>query len=65
MLSLILIDVQYSLRAIFSFEKGSHGQNLSSSDSQNLVKNPPPQGSPPNPLMLLGKSCKVNSEFLH
>ena len=30
MLILILIDVQYSLKAVFSFEKRSNGQNYSS-----------------------------------
>ena len=30
MLILILIDVQYSLKAVFSFEKRSNGQNHSS-----------------------------------
>ena len=37
MLILILIDVQYSQNAVFSFEKGSNHQNHSSS-SHHLVK---------------------------
>ena len=40
---LILIDVQYSQNAIFSFEKGSNSQNHSSSGSQDTVKKSPPQ----------------------
>ena len=38
MLILILIDVQYSQKAVFSFEKGLNGQNHSSSGSHHLVK---------------------------
>ena len=34
----ILIDVQYLQKATFSFEKGSNGQNNSSSGSTCLVK---------------------------
>ena len=41
MLILILIGVQYSQNAVFSFEKFSNCQNHSSSDSHHLVKNPP------------------------
>ena len=41
MLILILIDVQYSEKAIFSFEKGSNGQNIPSSGSQHPVKKVP------------------------
>ena len=37
----MLINVQYSQKAIFSFEKGSTCQNHSSSDSLHPVKNPP------------------------
>ena len=39
MLNLILIDVQYSQKAVFSFEEGSNHQNHSSSNSPCLVKN--------------------------
>ena len=42
MLVLILIDVRYSQKTVFSFEKGSNCQNHSSSGSHHLVKNPPP-----------------------
>ena len=38
MLILILIDVQYSQKAAFSFEKGSNGPNHSSSGSHHLIK---------------------------
>ena len=41
MLVLILIDVQYSQNAVFSFEKFSNRQNHSSSDSYHLVKKSP------------------------
>ena len=41
MLILILIDVQYSQKAVFSFEKGLNPQNHSSSGSLHLVKNSP------------------------
>ena len=42
MLILILIDVKYSQKAVFSFEKGSNGQNHSSSGCYLLVKKSPP-----------------------
>ena len=43
MLILVLIDVQYSQKAIFSFEKGLIGQNHSSSGCHHWVtKSPPP-----------------------
>ena len=38
MLILILIDVQYSQNAIFSFEWGSNCKNHSSSGSHHLLK---------------------------
>ena len=47
MLILILIDVQYSQKAVFSFEKGLSGQNYSSSGSHHLEKNPPSKISTP------------------
>ena len=40
MLILILIDVQYSKKAAFSFEKGSNCQNHFSAGSLDPVKNP-------------------------
>ena len=39
MLILILIDVQYSQKAVFSFEKGSNCQNHSSSGSLHPAEN--------------------------
>ena len=45
MLILILINVQYSQNAVFSFEKFSNRQNHSSSDSHHLVKKSPQQCS--------------------
>ena len=52
--NLILIDVQYSQKAVFSFEKGLNGQNHSSSGSHHPVKKIPPSKisdyrSPPPP----------------
>ena len=38
MLTLILVDVQYSQKAVFSFEKSLNWQNHSSSGSLHLVK---------------------------
>ena len=65
MLTVILIDVQYSHKAVFSFEKGSNHQNLSSSGSLHPVKKSPPpisDSNPPlgdfpiHPLLLFGKT---------
>ena len=42
MLILILIDVQYSQKAVFSFEKGLNHQNHPSPGSLHLVKRFPP-----------------------
>ena len=47
MLILILIDVQYSQNAVFSFGKGSNCQIHSASDSHHLVKKIPPSKIPP------------------
>ena len=58
MLILILIDVQYSQEAVFSFEEGLNCQNHFSSGSPHPVKtippsqisdSPPPGGIPPMP----------------
>ena len=60
MLILVLINVQYSRRAIFSIEKGSIGQNYSSSGSYCLVKKSPPPSNIsdfPHFLPLFGKPC--------
>ena len=57
MLIFILIDVQYSQKAAFSFEKGLNHQNHCSSGSLHLVKKFPPVKFliPPNPLPLFGR----------
>ena len=63
MLIFILIDVQYSQKAVFSFEKGSNCQNHSSSGSLHPVKTfhsvkfpiPSSPPSPHNPLPLFGR----------
>ena len=53
MLLLILIDVQYSQKAVFSFKKGLNCQDHSSSGSFHPVNLPPPSkisdSSPPLP----------------
>ena len=41
-LILVLIDIQYSQKAIFSFEEGSIDQNNSSSGSHHLIKKSSP-----------------------
>ena len=41
MLTLILIDVQHSQKAVFNFEKDSNRQNYSSSGSLQSVKKTP------------------------
>ena len=48
MLNLILINVQYSQKAVFGFEKGSNHQNHYSSGSHYSVKTPPAKLSPPS-----------------
>ena len=58
MLILILYNVQYSQKPVFSFEKGLNGQNYSSAGSHHLVKKFPyseisdslPLGESPHPL---------------
>ena len=52
MLILVLIDVQYSQKAVFSFEKGSYCQNHSSSGSLHSIT---PTHPNPYPLLLFGK----------
>ena len=46
MLILILIDVQYLQKLVFSFEKGSNVQNHSVSDSHHSIKKFPPAKFP-------------------
>ena len=55
MLILILIDDEYSRKAVFSFEKGSNHQNHISSGFPHLVKNLPHQNfqSPHTPYYYL------------
>ena len=63
MLILILIHVQYSQNAVFSFEKRLDHQNHPSSGSHHPVKLPPPQqnfmggGFTPHSLLLFEKPC--------
>ena len=53
MLILILINGQYLENVVFSFEKGSSGQNHSLSDSHNTIEPLPPSlGKFPIPLPL-------------
>ena len=61
MLIVILTDVQYSQKAVFSFEKGLNGQNPSFWGFPVPSKNPPEKfdspccGVFPHPLLLFGK----------
>ena len=62
MLILILIDAQYLHNIVFSFKKGSHFQNHSSSGSHHLIKSHPAAKfpiSPPHPLTLFGTTCNT------
>ena len=65
MLILVLIDVQYSQKAIFSFEKGMIGRNHSFSGSYCPVKNPSNNSDSPHSLLLFIKPCifTLNSPF--
>ena len=59
MLILVLVDVQYSQKAVLSFEKGSNRQNQFSSGSLHSVDHPPRllkfliPHHPPNPYCYL------------
>ena len=68
MLIFILIDVQYSQKAVFSFKEGSIRQSHSSSGSLHPVKKFPPVKFPipPNPLPLFGRPqyIKLYGPFL-
>ena len=72
MLILILIDVQYLQNVVFNCEKGSNGQDHSSSVSHHKIKKNPSSKFPhlhsggisPYPLTLFEKPCKVIFEFL-
>ena len=66
MLILILIDVQYSQKAVFSFKKGLNAQNRQKSPHPSKISdfsptppNPHLEGiyPIPNPLLLFGKPC--------
>ena len=46
MLTLILTDLQYEQNVVFNFEKGSNGQNNSSSDFHNTTKKSAQQNFP-------------------
>ena len=61
MLILVLIDVQYSQKASFGFEKGSVCQNHSSSGSQCPIKKPYQQNSQSTSysLLLFGKLIEI------
>ena len=50
MLILISVDVQCLQNVVFSFEKGSNGQNHLPSGSDHPIKIPPPPEKFPNPL---------------
>ena len=71
MVILILIDVQYLKKVVFSFQKGSNGQNYSFSDSHCLIKIPPHQdfsfpltgGIPPTPKCYLGNLAVPENIF--
>lgn len=70
MLIFILIDFQYSQNVLFSFEKGTDGQNHPSSGSRYPVKSFPQQkfaSSPtresPDPLALFGRPWVYS--FIH
>ena len=60
MLIFILINVQYSQKDVFSFEKGLNRQNHSSSGSLHLAKKLPPVKfsitPPPQPLTTIWKT---------
>ena len=56
-----LIDVQYLQKVVFSFEKGSNGQNHSSSGSHNPIKKSPLPRAKfpiPPPLSVIWKTVK-------
>ena len=55
LLFLILIDVQYSLKAVFSFEKGLNNQNHSSSGSLHWLKKSPSSKISDSPSHYWGK----------
>ena len=56
MVILILIDVQYLQKVVFSFEKDLNDQNHSSSGSRHPIKIPPVGGFPPPTLNAIWKT---------
>ena len=60
MLILILIDVQYSQKAVFSFGKGSNRQDHSSSGSL-----PPAKKIPPPPVKFPFPRFRFHQNTLH
>ena len=67
MLILILIDVQYSQKTVFSFEEGSNCQNHSSLGSLHLVKKSPARVKfpiPPTPYHYL-ENTGGNTSFIN
>ena len=76
MLNLILIDVQYLQKVVFSFEKGSNHQNHCSSGSHYPVKNSPSKISDSLPHSITAswktltygrkyRRCKTREAFLN
>ena len=70
MLILVFADVQYSQKAIFSFEKGLLGQNDSSGSLHPVKKFPPskilgfpPLGGIPPLLTAIWKTLRPGSQF--
>ena len=63
MLILILIDVQYSQKAVFSFGKGSNRQDHSSSGSLPPAKKIPPRKISIPPLPISSKYFTSMMEF--
>ena len=60
------VDVQYSQKAVFSFKKGSNGQNHFSSGSCHLIKKIPfskISDSPPPPLTAIWKTLHTANKI--
>ena len=61
---MILIDVQYSQKAVFSFEEGLNCENHSSGSQHPVKKYPPAKFLiSPHPLMLFGKPWGLTMKF--
>ena len=63
MLSLIFIDVQYSQKAVFSFEKGSNRQNHSSGSPSKIPDTSTGEIYPPpsTPVTAIWKTLSIKS----